>query len=113
MKASPLLRAWLKRLGAAGVQFKLRRRWLGWDDDGQLLFEGPQGREAIAADATVLALGGASWPRLGSTGDWVTLLSAAGITVAPLAPSNCGFVVPWSPTFRRRFEGQPLKRIHA
>ena len=111
MKASPLLRAWLKRLGAAGVQFKLRQRWLGWNDRGCLLFDGPQGREAIAADATVLALGGASWPRLGSTGDWVAPLRAAGVAVAPLTPSNCGFVAPWSPTFRSRFEGQPLKRI--
>jgi len=111
MKASPLLRAWLRRLAAAGVQFKLRQRWLGWDADGRLLFEGPEGREAIAADASILALGGASWPRLGSAGDWVAPLRAAGVTIAPLTPSNCGFLVPWSPMFRSRFEGQPLKRI--
>jgi uncharacterized flavoprotein (TIGR03862 family) len=111
MKASPLMRAWLRRLAGTGVTFQLRRRWIGWDDDGRLLFDGLQGRETIAAAATVLALGGASWPRLGSTGDWVDALAARGVTVAPLAPSNCGFVVAWSDIFRSRFEGQPLKRI--
>lgn len=111
MKASPLLRAWLGRLVGAGVEFRARRRWLGWDDSGQLLFSAPDGEEAVVADATVLALGGASWPRLGSVGEWASLLSDAGVAVTPLAPSNCGFVVAWSPTFRVRFEGHPLKRI--
>ena len=111
MKASPLLRAWLRRLDAAGAAFKPRHRWQGWDDDGRLLFAGPQGRVAVRADATVLALGGASWPRLGSDGGWVDALAAAGVMVTPLHPANCGFVVRWSEVFRDRFEGQPLKRI--
>lgn len=111
MKASPLLRAWIGRLNAAGVTFRMRRRWLGWDDDGRLTFDGPEGCEAVNADATVLALGGASWPRLGSTGDWVTPLGKAGLDIAPLAPANCGFLVGWTDVFRTRCEGQPLKRI--
>jgi uncharacterized flavoprotein (TIGR03862 family) len=111
MKASPLLRGWLARLAGAGVEFRTRRRWLGWDDDGRLVFATPDKEEIIAADATVLALGGASWPRLGSTGDWAPLLAERGVAVAPLVPSNCGFLVDWSETFRSRFEGQPLKRI--
>jgi uncharacterized flavoprotein (TIGR03862 family) len=111
MKASPLLRAWLRRLGAEGVAFELRHHWQGWDDDGRLLFAAPQGHVAIAADAVVLALGGASWPRLGSDGGWVEALDKRGIGIAPLRPANCGFVVRWSDIFRSRFEGQPLKRI--
>jgi uncharacterized flavoprotein (TIGR03862 family) len=111
MKASPLLRAWLGRLTQAGVEFRTRRRWLGWDEEGRLIFEALGKQEAVAADATVLALGGASWPRLGSTGDWTTLLDAKGVAVAPLMPANCGFLVEWSETFRSRFEGQPLKRV--
>ena len=110
MKASPLLRGWLARLARAGVEFRTRRRWRGWDEDGRLMFTAPDKEEVVAADATVLALGGASWPRLGSTGDWVPLLAERGIAVAPLGPANCGFFVDWSETFRR-FEGQPLKRI--
>ena len=78
MKASPLLRAWLGRLADMGVEFRTRRRWLGWDDEGRLIFEAPGKEEAVAADATVLALGGASWPRLGSTGDWAALLAEQG-----------------------------------
>ena len=111
MKASPLLRAWLARLTGAGVAFRTRCRWTGWDKEGRLVFATPDGNEAIAADAIVLALGGASWPRLGSTGDWVPLLGARGIDVAPLRPANCGFLVAWSETFRSRFEGRPLKRV--
>ena len=111
MKASPLMRAWLRRLAAAGVEFRLRRRWLGWDEEGRLEFDSPDGRESVATAATVFCLGGASWPRLGSTGDWVTPLTGAGIAVSPLKPSNCGFLAPWSPAFRCRFEGQPLKRV--
>jgi uncharacterized flavoprotein (TIGR03862 family) len=111
MKASPLLRAWLRRLDAAGVVFKLRHRWNGWDDAGRLVFDAPEGRAAIDADATVLALGGASWPKLGSDGGWAGPLTEAGISVAPLRPANCGFVVAWSDIFRSRFAGQPLKRI--
>jgi uncharacterized flavoprotein (TIGR03862 family) len=110
-KASPLLRAWLRRLDASGVAFKPRHLWTGWNDEGALIFIGAQGRVAIHADATVLALGGASWPRLGSDGGWVEAVTKAGIRVTPLAPANCGFVADWSDVFRSRFEGQPLKRV--
>ena len=109
MKASPLLRAWLRRLDAAGVQMKLRHRWTGWDDKGRLSFQTPGGPVAVDGKATVLALGGASWPRLGSDGGWVDTLTAKGVTVSPLKPANCGFTVAWSEVFRDRFEGQPLK----
>jgi uncharacterized flavoprotein (TIGR03862 family) len=111
MKASPLLRAWLRRLDTMGVRFKPRHRWLGWDDAGWLMFDTPNGRTTIAADASVLALGGASWPRLGSDGAWFAAMTQAGIAVTPLRPANCGFLVDWSDIFRSRFEGQPLKRI--
>jgi uncharacterized flavoprotein (TIGR03862 family) len=110
-KASPLLRAWLRRLDTMGVQFALRHRWTGWDDNGRLLFQTPDGRRAVEARATVLALGGASWPRLGSDGAWVETLSAKGVTISPLRPANCGFTVAWSDIFRDRFEGHPLKGI--
>jgi len=111
MKASPLLRAWLRRLDAAGVQMKLRHRWTGWDDKGRLSFQTPGGPVAVDGKATVLALGGASWPRLGSDGGWVDTLAAKGVKVSPLKPANCGFTVAWSEVFRQRFEGQPLKGI--
>lgn len=111
MKTSPLLRAWLRRLDAAGVGFKLRHRWAGWDQQSRLLFDTPAGRQAIAADATVLALGGASWPHLGADGAWVDAVRAAGIGVTALRPANCGFLVRWSDVFRTRFAGQPLKRL--
>ena len=110
-KASPLLRAWLRRLDAMGVQFALRHRWTGWDDDGRLLFQTPDGPRAVEAGATVLALGGASWPRLGSDGAWAEILAAKGVTISPLRPANCGFTVAWSEIFRDRFEGQPLKGV--
>ena len=111
MKASPLLRAWLRRLDAAGVKFALRHRWTGWDENGRLRFQTPKGPIAVDASATVLALGGASWPRLGSDAAWVETLAARGVTIAPLKPANCGFTVAWSEIFRDRFEGQPLKGI--
>uniref|UniRef100_UPI00030C472A TIGR03862 family flavoprotein n=1 Tax=Bradyrhizobium sp. (strain ORS 278) TaxID=114615 RepID=UPI00030C472A len=111
MKASPLLRAWLRRLDAHGARTELRHRWTGWDDQGRLIFDTPNGPRAIAAEATVLALGGASWPRLGSDGGWVSILAARGVAIAPLRPSNCGFSVGWSDIFRDRFEGHPLKGI--
>jgi uncharacterized flavoprotein (TIGR03862 family) len=111
MKASPLLRAWLRRLDAMGVRFSLRHRWTGWDDDGRLLFQTAEGRSANHADAIVLALGGASWPRLGSDGGWVETLRAKGVKVLPMKPANCGFSVGWSDIFRERFEGEPLKAI--
>jgi uncharacterized flavoprotein (TIGR03862 family) len=108
-KASPLLRAWLRRLDAMGVQLMLRHRWTGWDDDGRLSFQVPEGQRAVDALATVLALGGASWPRLGSDGAWAKTLAARGVTVSPLWPANCGFTVAWSEIFQKRFEGHPLK----
>jgi uncharacterized flavoprotein (TIGR03862 family) len=111
MKASPLLRAWLRRLSATGVTFKLRHRWRGWDEAGRLLFDTPDGSTAVAADASVLALGGASWPKLGSDGTWVAALENSRIAVTPLRPANCGVLVGWSDIFRSRFEGDPLKRV--
>ena len=112
MKASPLLRAWLRRLDAMGVGFVLRHRWTGWDADGRLTFTDAGGGDvSVKADAAVLALGGASWPRLGSDGGWVDVLARGGIAVSPLRPANCGFLAAWSEMFRERFEGQPLKRI--
>jgi uncharacterized flavoprotein (TIGR03862 family) len=128
MKAAPLLRAWLHRLrhpapGGAPVTFYMRHRWLGWTDDGTgaLRFAMPSGELHVSTRATVLALGGASWARLGSNGAWVPALQNTGVPVAPLQPSNCGFDVAscgahvagegWSPFFRDRFAGQPFKSI--
>jgi uncharacterized flavoprotein (TIGR03862 family) len=108
-KASPLLRAWLRRLDSQGVQFAFRHRWAGWDDHGRLRFQTPNGERGVEAPATVLALGGASWPRLGSDGTWTELLAARGVAISPLRPANCGFTVAWSDVFRNRYEGQPLK----
>jgi uncharacterized flavoprotein (TIGR03862 family) len=111
MKASPLLRAWLRRLDAQGARFALRHRWIGWDEQGRLLFESPDGPSTIQADATVLALGGASWPRLGSDGAWTSILADKGVAVTRLKPANSGFTAAWSAIFRDRFEGRPLKGI--
>jgi len=111
LKASPLLRAWLRRLDAMGVQFSLRHRWTGWDENGQLLFQTADGQRAVNAGVTVLALGGASWPRLGSDGGWAEMLGGRGVKISPLKPANCGFAVPWSEIFRDRFEGEPLKGV--
>jgi uncharacterized flavoprotein (TIGR03862 family) len=110
-KTSPLLRAWLRRLAEAGVVVKLRHRWIGWDAQGGLQFETPEGGLSADADAVVLALGGASWPRLGSDGAWAEVLRKTGTAVTPLRPANCGFVAGWSDLFSGRFEGQPLKRV--
>jgi uncharacterized flavoprotein (TIGR03862 family) len=110
-KASPLLRAWLRRLDALGVRFMLRHCWTGWNAESALVFRAPDGMRSIRPDATVIALGGASWPKLGSDGSWVDLLRAQGVTVASLKPANCGVHVAWSPPFRDRFEGQPLKGV--
>jgi len=138
MKAAPLLRAWLHRLRGMGVQFHMRHRWLGWGPGGALRFAAPQGERLVAARATVLALGGASWPRLGSDAAWVPLLAERGVAIAPLQPANCGFDVPrvdapvgetrrdffreligrgpapargWTPFFAERFAGQPFKSV--
>ncbi len=110
MKAAPLLRAWLHRLRAGGVQFHMRHRWLGWRD-GRLVFASPDGEQVVAADAVILALGGGSWARLGSDGAWVGLLEQAGVAVAPLMPSNCGFDVDWSEHFSARHAGSPLTTV--
>jgi uncharacterized flavoprotein (TIGR03862 family) len=111
MKASPLLRAWLRRLGDAGVTFAMRHRFVGWQD-GALTFARPDGSTITdRPDVTILALGGASWPRLGSDGGWTTALAQAGIALTPLRPANCGFRVDWSEPFRSRRAGTPLKRI--
>ena len=110
-KASPLLRAWLRRLDSQGVRFVFRHRWIGWDEHGRLRFRTPDGERVIEARAIVLALGGASWPRLGSDGTWADVLSAKGVVISPLRPANCGFTVAWSDIFRDRFEGQPLKGV--
>ncbi|MGZ5609222.1 MAG: TIGR03862 family flavoprotein [Methylobacter sp.] len=112
MKAAPLLRAWLHRLRADGVSFFMRHQWLGWDDR-MLRFLTPDGEIKAGADAVVLALGGGSWARLGSTGAWLPLLAQRGVSVAPLQPSNCGFDIGWSEFFRNRFAGQPLKSVRA
>ncbi|ABE63335.1 HI0933-like protein [Nitrobacter hamburgensis X14] len=111
LKASPLLRAWLRRLDSLSVTLALRHRWTGWDRDGRLLFQTPDGERTFEAASTVLALGGASWPRLGSDGAWVEWLAGRGVAVAPLRPANSGFTVGWSGVFRDRFEGQPLKNV--
>jgi uncharacterized flavoprotein (TIGR03862 family) len=111
-KASPLLRAWLARLAGLDVRLAPRHRWEGWDESGALVFAHPEGeRVTQRPDATILALGGASWPRLGSDGSWVRLLAARGVPITPLRPANVGFTVAWSEVLRSRFEGEPLKRI--
>lgn len=111
MKAAPLLRAWLHRLRGAGVRLHARHRWLGWDADGALRLATPSGETSIKPQATVLALGGASWPQLGSDGAWVPWLKARGVEVAPLQSANCGFDVAWSAHLRDKFAGAPLKSV--
>ncbi len=111
MKASPLLRAWLARLERQGVTLRTRAEWRGWTDDGALTFQTPTGAQIIRPRATILALGGASWARLGSDGAWAPLLAATGAGLAPFQAANCGFDVAWSTVFRQRFAGEPLKNI--
>jgi uncharacterized flavoprotein (TIGR03862 family) len=110
-KAAPLLRAWLHRLRARGVVFHMRQRWLGWDASGALRLATSTGERLVSARATVLALGGASWPRLGSDGAWVPWLRESGVDVAPLRPANCGFEIVWSAHLRERFAGAPIKPV--
>ena len=111
MKAAPLLRAWLHRLRVQGVRFHMRHRWTGWDGDGALALDTPAGPITLRPAATVLALGGASWSRLGSDGAWWPWLQARGVELAPLQPANCGFDVPWSEHLRQRHAGEPIKSV--
>jgi uncharacterized flavoprotein (TIGR03862 family) len=111
LKAAPLLRAWLHRLRVQGLQLHARHRWMGWTVDGALRFATPHGEQTLQPVATVLALGGASWSRLGSDGAWWPLLAERGVALAPLRPSNCGFHVGWSEHLRTRFAGAPLKGV--
>lgn len=110
-KASPLLRAWLRRLDQRGVVLRTRTTWRGWSDDDALTFDGPEGSFTVSPNVTILATGGASWPRLGSDGGWTTPLAGAGVAITPLAPSNSGALVDWSDHLRDKFAGEPLKRI--
>ena len=112
-KASPLLRAWLARLDERGVAIRTRHRLTGLGADGTLAFDTPEGGLTVRPRASLLALGGASWPRLGSDGAWVPLLEGVGLAVAPLKPANVGFTVAWTPHVAERFAGAPLKRIAA
>jgi len=112
MKAAPLLRAWLKRLRDSGVVIHTRHRWLGWDEDGALRIDSPEGEITVKPDASLLALGGGSWSRLGSDGAWMLPLEQHGVGLAPLQPSNCGFEVQaWSELMVSKFAGAPLKNI--
>jgi uncharacterized flavoprotein (TIGR03862 family) len=111
MNSSPILRAWRKRLVDNGLVLRLRHRWAGWNEEGLLRFETLGGEGLVAADATILALGGGSWPQLGSDGSWIQWLEDKRIQVAPLKPANCGFNVAWSEHFRTRFHGQPVKPV--
>ncbi|MBX9349556.1 TIGR03862 family flavoprotein [Chromobacterium vaccinii] len=111
MKAAPLLRAWLSRLREAGARIHVRHRWQGWNADGSLKFDTPDGELAVRADATLLALGGGSWRKLGSDGRWMPWLEEKGVATAPLSPSNCGFDAEWSDFFADKFAGEPLKSI--
>jgi uncharacterized flavoprotein (TIGR03862 family) len=113
MKAAPLLRRWVRRLRESGVVFHMHHRWLGWQAHDALHFATPQGQRAVPADAVLLAVGGASWPKLGSDGAWVAPLERAGIDVAPLQPANCGFEIAWSEHLRSHFAGAPLKSVVA
>jgi len=109
-KAAPLLRAWLNLLKANNTQLKMKHRWVGWSKD-VWQFETPDGRKDYSFDAVILALGGASWPRLGSTGAWTTILKDKGLTITPFKPANMGFNVAWSEVFKEKFAGSPLKNV--
>jgi uncharacterized flavoprotein (TIGR03862 family) len=113
LKAAPLLRGWVRRLRADGVQFHMQHRFLGWSDDGRLRLRSPDGEFAVQPAATVLALGGGSWSKLGSDGDWVHALASRGVDIAALRPSNCGFDVGWSAHFSARYAGHPIKPVIA
>ncbi len=112
-KAAPLLRAWLRRLRSQGVRFHLRHNWQGWTNSGDLNFATPSGETGFKADAVILALGGASWPKLGSDAAWAPILDDVGVAITPLRPANCGFDVGWSDHFQTRFAGAPVKSVVA
>ncbi len=109
-KASPLLRAWLSRLAEKGVSTRTRHRWLGWRGDA-LAFDTPEGEASTTPDAVLLAMGGASWPRLGSDGKWQEILGAEGVALSPLRPTNCGFTIGWQKHVGSKFAGTPLKSL--
>jgi uncharacterized flavoprotein (TIGR03862 family) len=111
MLAASFLHTWLERLKALGVHFHYEHTWQGWTENNGLRFHSPQGEITDKADAVILALGGASWPQLGSTGEWAAILKHHGVSLAPFQPANCGFEVHWSDFFRSRFAGQPLKTV--
>ena len=113
LKAAPLLRGWVHRLRESGVHFHVHHRWLGWDENGALRFATPERERAIPASAVVLALGGGSWPQLGSDGAWLPWLAARGVDVAPMQPSNCGFDIGWSDYLATCHAGAPLKPVSA
>jgi len=113
LKAAPLLRRWLHRLRESGVTFHVHHRWLGWQNDGALRFATPQGERVSAAEVVVFALGGASWPQLGSDGAWIEMMAPLAVDMAPLQPANCGFEIPWSEHLISRFAGAPLRPVVA
>ena len=110
MKASPLLRAWMRRLEAQGVKILTRHKWIGFEG-GKPLVQTPNGVEAVICDAILFAFGGASWPKLGSNGAWSEIFAKQGIQIAPMRPANCGFDVNWSEIFAERFAGEPVKSV--
>ena len=112
-KAAPLLRGWVRRLRESGVAFHVQHHWLGWNQDGGLRFATPDGEHCVAVDAVILAMGGGSWPELGSDGEWVGVLAERGVDVAPLQPANCGFDIGWSEHLASRHAGAPLKPVVA
>lgn len=113
LKAAPLLRGWVRRLREQGVRFHVQHRWTGWDDAGGLRFSTPTGPRTVRAGTTIFALGGASWPELGSDGGWTSAFVADGIPVSPLKPANCGFECDWSEVFAARHGGAPVKPVRA
>lgn len=112
MKASPLLRAWKERLVTLGVVMHTAHDWQGWDDTGAIIFKTTDGDTVTRKpSATLLALGGGSWQKLGSDGSWAPILTAKNVAIAPIVPANCGFVVAWSDIFRDKFQGTPIKPV--
>ncbi|PKO10256.1 MAG: aminoacetone oxidase family FAD-binding enzyme [Chloroflexi bacterium HGW-Chloroflexi-2] len=111
MQSVSLRRTWIQRLEQQGIRFHLNQRWLGWDQENNLVFQSKFDNVIARSDAVILALGGASWPTTGSDGTWVAILQQQGIDISPLKPANCGFDVNWSDYFRDRFQGTPLKSV--